>query len=85
MSDPKAMFTFSIPHQHTDADCRHPARKTLTAFMGGQAPFLFLEFDGFNLIRGLSLDLQQVLLPLLTANTRSAIDQESMNLIRWRC
>jgi hypothetical protein len=26
---------------------------TLTAFTGGQAPFFFLEFDGFNLIRGL--------------------------------
>jgi hypothetical protein len=26
---------------------------TITAFIGGQAPFFFLEFDGFNLIRGL--------------------------------
>jgi hypothetical protein len=26
---------------------------TVTAFIGGQAPFFFLEFDGFNLIRGL--------------------------------
>jgi hypothetical protein len=26
---------------------------TITAFIGGQAPLFFLEFDGFNLIRGL--------------------------------
>ncbi|MGB4734229.1 MAG: hypothetical protein WBH19_07660 [Candidatus Nanopelagicales bacterium] len=26
---------------------------TITAFIGGQAPFFFLDFDGFNLIRGL--------------------------------
>jgi hypothetical protein len=26
---------------------------TVTAFIGGQAPFFFLEFDGFNPIRGL--------------------------------
>jgi hypothetical protein len=26
---------------------------TVTAFTGGQAPFFFLDFDGFNLIRGL--------------------------------
>ena len=26
---------------------------TVTAFIGGQAPFFFLDFDGFNLIRGL--------------------------------
>ena len=28
-------------------------RITITAFIGGQAPFFFLDFDGFNLIRGL--------------------------------
>ena len=53
VSDPHDIVTVSTPHQHTDAHCRHPARKTLTAFIGGQAPFFFLEFDGFNLIRGL--------------------------------
>ena len=53
MSDPHDLATVSTHHQHIDADCRHPARKTLTAFIGGQAPFFFLEFDGFNLIRGL--------------------------------
>jgi hypothetical protein len=26
---------------------------TVTAFIGGQAPFFFMEFEGFNLIRGL--------------------------------
>ncbi|MCH9830220.1 MAG: hypothetical protein K0U31_01325 [Actinomycetia bacterium] len=26
---------------------------TITAFIGGQAPVFFLDFDGFNLIRGL--------------------------------
>ena len=26
---------------------------TVTAFIGGQAPFFFIEFDGFSLIRGL--------------------------------
>jgi len=26
---------------------------TLTAFIGGQAPFFFMDFEGFNLIRGL--------------------------------
>lgn len=26
---------------------------TVTAFVGGQAPFFFIDFDGFSLIRGL--------------------------------
>jgi hypothetical protein len=26
---------------------------TFTAFFGGQAPLFFIEFDGFNLLRGL--------------------------------
>lgn len=26
---------------------------TVTAFVGGQAPFFFMEFDGFSLLRGL--------------------------------
>jgi len=26
---------------------------TVTAFVGGQAPFFFMDFDGFSLIRGL--------------------------------
>jgi hypothetical protein len=26
---------------------------TVTAFIGGQAPLFFVDFDGFNLIRGL--------------------------------
>jgi len=26
---------------------------TITAFVGGQAPFFFIDFDGFNIIRGL--------------------------------
>jgi len=26
---------------------------TLTAFIGGQAPFFFMDFEGFDLIRGL--------------------------------
>jgi len=53
VSDPHDMVTVSTPHQHTHAHCRHPAWKTLTAFIGDQAPFFFLNFDGFNLIRGL--------------------------------
>ena len=26
---------------------------TVTAFVGGQAPFFFIEFEGFSLVRGL--------------------------------
>lgn len=26
---------------------------TVTAFIGGQAPFFFIDFEGFNLLRGL--------------------------------
>lgn len=26
---------------------------TVTAFVGGQAPFFFIDFDGFSLLRGL--------------------------------